>query len=270
MKLTFYRQAGFTLVEMLVTTSLIGVLGVIVFSVLNVGTILGAKNTATNTAHQQARVALLQMTKNLHSSASPLTLFNPDPADPTSFSGISFELCAGDSLSPIRLSKIDSAVPGAMTVNVMLNGNPIPVLNASNRPHLIIPGYSFDSEIQSITGSNPAQLTLVTKLPDSLDVRSPSTSNVSCFITDVCSYEVKNGALTFFRPQGTAPGTVVASGVSQSYPFKTASNGLAVNVKLTTADISSDRYMASHKIKSVGNLLNATIPIKVRLTPVSP
>jgi hypothetical protein len=37
------------------------VLGLVIFSLLNIGTVLGAKNTAMNTAHQQARTAMLKM-----------------------------------------------------------------------------------------------------------------------------------------------------------------------------------------------------------------
>lgn len=269
MKLRAQSRSGLTLVEMMITCVLIGALGLIVFSLLNVGTILGAKNTATNTAHQQARVSILQMTKNLHSSVSPLTLFNPaSPPDSTSFAGISFQLCAGDSLSPVRLSQINSAVGGGSTVKVTLNGNPIPVLNPLAPPHLIIPGYEFDSPIQSVTGTNPVTLTLADKLPDGLTVTDPTTVNVSCFTTDVCSYEISNGALRFYRPQGSGPGTVLASSISKPYPFQTANNGLSVIVKISTLDAASDRYMTSHKIKSVGDLLDATIPIRARLTPI--
>jgi hypothetical protein len=49
---------------------LIGVLGLAIYSMLNIGMILGAKNTAVNTAHQQARVAMLQMVQDIHSAVS--------------------------------------------------------------------------------------------------------------------------------------------------------------------------------------------------------
>src|ERR1700736_1248572 len=61
---------GFKLIELMFTTLLIGVLGLIIYSLLNTGMVLGAKNTAVNTAHQQARIAMLEMLQNLHSSVS--------------------------------------------------------------------------------------------------------------------------------------------------------------------------------------------------------
>src|ERR1700736_4939306 len=78
MKILAQRRTGLTLVEMMVTTVLIGVLGLVIFSLLNMGTILGAKNTAVNTAHQQARVAMLQMVQDLHSAISLPYLIDVD------------------------------------------------------------------------------------------------------------------------------------------------------------------------------------------------
>ena len=64
------RTAGFTLVELMFTTVLIGVVGLVLYSILYTSTVLGAKNTAVNVAHQQARVAMVDMLQDLHSSVS--------------------------------------------------------------------------------------------------------------------------------------------------------------------------------------------------------
>jgi len=61
---------GFTLIEVLVAMSILGVVGLMVFLVLNSGMVLYAKNTAVNTAHQQARAGVDQMLQNIHSSVS--------------------------------------------------------------------------------------------------------------------------------------------------------------------------------------------------------
>lgn len=273
MKQHIQSRSGLTLVEMMITTVLIGTLGLIIYSLLSTGTILGAKNTAVNTAHQQGRMAILQMTKNLHASASPITLFNaPGDLTSTSFSGISFQLCAGDSLVPVRLCQITSAVAGQFTVTIDLNGNPVPVVQPlPNSPHFIVPGYQFDSVITSVTGTGPVTLTLADKLPDGLTVTDPNAVNVSCFTTDVCSYEVNNRELRFHRPKGAGPGIVVAAGITNnsSHPFQTVNSDASnVKISLSTSDMSSDQYMASRNIKSVTDLLSATIPIKTRLTPM--
>ena len=70
MKIHLPSRSGLTLIEMSVTAGLVGVLGLIIYSLLNMGTILGAKNTATNTAHQQARIAMLEIFQDLHAAVS--------------------------------------------------------------------------------------------------------------------------------------------------------------------------------------------------------
>ena len=70
MKTHSSSRSGLTLVELSVTTGVVGVLGLIIYPLLNMGTVLGAKNTAMNTAHQQARVAMLEMVQDLHAAIS--------------------------------------------------------------------------------------------------------------------------------------------------------------------------------------------------------
>src|ERR1700736_6510588 len=87
---------GLTLIELMFTTVLIGVLGLIIYSLLNSGMVLGAKNTAVNTAHQRARVVMLQMLQNLHSSVSLPALADASGTPysspvPASAEGIAFQ-----------------------------------------------------------------------------------------------------------------------------------------------------------------------------------
>ena len=69
MKITSSNRA-YTIVELAVSTAIFSTLGVTLCSLLNVTTILGAKNSAINTAHQQARTAMVQMLEDLHSAIS--------------------------------------------------------------------------------------------------------------------------------------------------------------------------------------------------------
>ena len=89
---------GLTLIEVTMALGLLGVFGIAVYSMLNIGMILGAKNTAVNTAHQQARTAMLQMIQDLHSAVSLPALSDVNhvplvnPAPNTAAPGISFQL----------------------------------------------------------------------------------------------------------------------------------------------------------------------------------
>src|ERR1700730_10556309 len=104
MKLSSGISRAMTLVETMVTSMLIGVVFLGLYSVLNMGTILGAKNLAINVAHEQARVAMLQMIQDFHSSVSLPAVTNDDgttsPGPTTGSSpqygypGIAFQLWA--------------------------------------------------------------------------------------------------------------------------------------------------------------------------------
>src|SRR6202011_1980743 len=76
------RTAGFTLVELMFTSVLIGVVGLVLYSILYTSTVLGAKNTAVNVAHQQARVAMVDMLQDIHSPVSMPQLVNTDGSTP--------------------------------------------------------------------------------------------------------------------------------------------------------------------------------------------
>jgi len=92
---------GFTLIEVLVAMSILGVVGLMVFLVLNSGMVLYAKNTAVNTAHQQARAGVDQMLQNIHSSVSipqlvdsslqPITTIIDGSGNPVKAPGIDFQ-----------------------------------------------------------------------------------------------------------------------------------------------------------------------------------
>lgn len=64
------RSAGTTLVELMITISIVVLVGGMVFIFLNTGMTLYAKNTAINVAHQQARSGVDQMLANIHAAVS--------------------------------------------------------------------------------------------------------------------------------------------------------------------------------------------------------
>ena len=67
---TISTRSGSALVEVMISTTVMAIVSSIVFSILNTGMVLFAKNTAVNMAHQQARVAVLTMEADLHSAVS--------------------------------------------------------------------------------------------------------------------------------------------------------------------------------------------------------
>ena len=148
MKLSLTTR-GFTLIELMFTTVLIGVLGLIIYSLLHTGMVLSAKNTAMNTAHQQARVAMLEMLQNLHSSVSLPALANasgtpyPSPA-PTAAEGIAFQQWSS---GPHKIKSDAAAGQNQITLNLTTGtGNPTPVAGQ----HLIVPAYQIEADITAV------------------------------------------------------------------------------------------------------------------------
>jgi type II secretory pathway pseudopilin PulG len=170
MKIHLQSRSGMTLIEMAVTAGLVGVLGLIIYSLLNIGTILGAKNTATNTAHQQARVAMLEMIQHLHSAVSlpQMTDANgvpyPSPA-PASAEGISFQQWGSAPLlvngnwvvtpngGPFKIIADTAAMPGSQNfVKIALpSASPLPVVNQ----RLIIPTHQIEGDITAVSARVP-------------------------------------------------------------------------------------------------------------------
>ncbi len=259
-----HARSGLTIVELMVTTVLIGVLGLIIFSLLNTGTILGAKNTAVNTAHQEARIAMLQMTKNLHSAVSPLVLYDPAtpntpaPADGLA-PGILFQLWAG---GPFRIAADANA--GQNTVKINVPGTVKPKVHQ----RLIIPTHDIDSDITAVSGSAPGTITLTLQTALPVEITGTAGFNIPCFTTDVCAYAVNNGALEWHSLTAQPTFVVLTTGITEDKPFQTPNTGgvgsprVVAAIGLSTAD----SHTSNRGFKSANILLNGTVPIKAKLT----
>ena len=281
MKLQFGSRSGLTLVEMMITTTLIGVLGLIIFSILSTGTSLGAKNTAVNTAHQQARSALLKMTQTIHSAVSAPQLIdangNPTAVQPAA--GVSFQVWAG---GPYKVT----ADTGDAWKGVKVNVPDKPFTNGNQR--LIIPGYQLEANI-AVPSASTGAVTLVPTatpspapipVPITVPAASPSPApSTNCFITNRCSYVVvvpdpindpNHGNLEWHYTDPATGKLAVTKLTSQigAKPFQLSANGDVI-VNLTAEDASQsnqDMRSAYGGFKSTKALLSETIPIRAKLT----
>src|SRR5258708_8455605 len=69
-------QGAFTSAEMVVSTMIMAILGIVFLNVLNSGMILYAKNTAVNLAHEEGREGVTRLTRDLHAAISVPQLRN--------------------------------------------------------------------------------------------------------------------------------------------------------------------------------------------------
>lgn len=70
------NESGFTAAEMVVSTAVMAILGIVFLNVLNSGMILYAKNTAVNSAHEEGRQGVNRFTRDLHAAVSVPQLRN--------------------------------------------------------------------------------------------------------------------------------------------------------------------------------------------------
>jgi prepilin-type N-terminal cleavage/methylation domain-containing protein len=279
------RTAGFTLVELMITVALISVVGLVLYSILYTSSVLGAKNTAVNVAHQQARVAMVDMLQDIHLAISMPQLVNTDGstpwptptpgASPSPAPGVSFQQWSS---GPHKIK--NDVVVGATQIRLVLTTTSGPTPIAGQR--LIIPAYQIEADIASVGGglgdfqvnltniSGPALTPAVTyptsTIPVAINGTGSSAGDVICFITDRCSYAVSNSNLNW-RWKGNTK--AVANYVTNSTPFSspTTPAGALYTRFVAAIDLStSDTQYSNRGYKSANILLNGQVPYKTRLT----
>jgi hypothetical protein len=265
---------GVALIELMVSTTIVMLTGGIIFSILNSGMILFAKNTAINMAHQQARVAVLQMEQDLHAAVSIPQLVDANKvgvAGNGPAAGISFQLYAQ---GPLQIAPATSPVNtlGQNQINVRVNG-----FTPKVGQRLCIPTHQIELDITGVgAGSTDRILTLASNL--TADVKTTlydaATNqnvavNVVCFITDRMSYVVNSGGeLRYYAPSQPAAGRLMANDITSATPFSipvtpagAQYNRFVAAINLSTAD---DRS-SNRGFKAANMFLNAMVPYRARL-----
>jgi type II secretory pathway pseudopilin PulG len=263
------RRRGITLIETLVATSAMAIMGVIVFYLLNAGVILFAKNTAVNVAHQQARVAVLTMEQDLHSAISIPQLVdanrNPLPSGSTlPAAGISFQMF---SEGPFEVVAAANALQNQIKVNSQ--GYKPKVGQRFN-----LPLHQVELEITGVSGmgSNNCVLTLASPLPRPIDTSLDDAGTlvpviVTGFTSERYTYLVKNGELRYFRP-GDSVGRVLATDITSPTPFSVPATPLGAPYNRFVAAINlstADHTTSNRGFKSANMFLNAMVPYRAKL-----
>ncbi len=272
---------GFKLIELMFSIAIASVVGLILYSILYSGLVLGAKNTAINTAHHQARVAMINMLEDLHSAISLPALTDASATPyaspvPLKAAGISFQKWSS---GPHKI--ISNANVGDNKINLSLTGgtqNPRPVVGQ----HLIIPSHQIEADIKAVSGpSNDLDVTLsniygpsvsppltypVQTLPVDIKGTGSSAGDITCFVTDRCSYTVSNTTLNWnWKGNSRVSGTDITNQTPFSIPA-TAAGALyyrfVAAIDLSTSDVN----YSNRGYKSANILLNGQVPQKARLT----
>jgi hypothetical protein len=267
-KLLNRARAAFTLSEVTVTSAIAASVGYTGYSILHLGLMLFAKNSAINVSHQQARAALLRLENDFHCSTSQVQLTASDgtllPSSAGPEAGISFQIFRG---GPFLIST--NAAKGATTITANFGTN-APMA----KQRLLIPLHQVEADIVAVSGSGPLYTVTLSQplrrsLPATLTGPSGETiqGNVQCFLTERVYYTVSSGNLTRYEATRPAP-RLLASGITSSTPFRLAqgSNGTFDRKMVTAVDLSAgDPGTNNLGFKSASILLNASVPVRQRL-----
>jgi hypothetical protein len=257
------HRKAYTLIEAAISSSVFSVVGLTLCSLVNTTTILGAKNTALNTAHQQARTAMVQMLQDLHSSISLPTLVdvNGNPvsgAGPAA--GIAFQQWSS---GPHKIKFDASTGQNQLSIALTPGGGPAPVVGQ----RLVVPTHQIEDDITAISGnSSNLTVTLAHNLP--VAVTGTGTYTIVCFVADRCSYTVSNGNLQWNGPTTKKSVAILGGDITSSAPFSTPLTAAgALYYRFTSAiDLSTaDPGYSNRGFKSANIFLNAQVPMKARL-----
>lgn len=270
MKIRYRWQQGMTLVEITVTAGLVGVLGLTIFALLNMGTILGAKNTAMNTAHQQARIAMLKIVDDLHSAISLPVVLNQG-------AGISFQQWVS---GPHKI-KNDAATGQKVIRIVVTTGQSAPVVGQ----RLVVPTHQIEDDITAVSGNNSdLSITLATNLSVPIQGTGSTGGDITCYVTTRTSYDVvqtNNGSPPQYTLRWTPmwPGFPdatkkvgtrdIVTDVTNPAPFSippTEAGALYYRFVAAVDLSTSDAHYSNRGFKAANILLSGQVPYKARLT----
>lgn len=269
-------REGSSLPELMVTMTILTIVGLMVFLVLNAGMVLYAKNTAVNSAHQQARAGVDQMLSNLHSSVSipQLTNANLQPVpelnasgQPQPAAGISFQTFSAGPF-PVVLDA------NATSTSILLKCGSY-VLPANAR--LNIPSHNIEMDVvSSIAVGGYRQFIFAAPIGTDIDVAASGIEGqsgvnyvITAFITTRLSYSVVGTELRYYPTNDLATYKVLSRNIISPTPFTIPilpGGGLqnryvaAVNLSTVEPNFTQRGYAA------VNMFISSMIPFRCRLT----
>ena len=260
------NNRGYTLIELGVVSTVFGTVGVALCSLLNVSLVLGAKNVAMNTAHQQARTAMIQMLQDLHSAISLPYLVDTNGNQVTGSgpaAGVGFqELSSG----PHKINTDVTTDQNQVSLTLTPIGGIIPTVSVGQR--LIVPTHQIEDDITAVSGSGSnITITLAHNLP--VAISGTQTYTIVGLITSRCAYTVANGNLQWQGSTAKKAFAVLGSDITSNLPFSTPLTPagalyyrFVAAINLSTAD---PNY-SNRGFKAANIFLNGQVPMKARIT----
>jgi hypothetical protein len=265
MRIALHARSAFTLVELMVVCAIAMLLGGVAYIILNSGLVLFSKNTSMNVAHQEARMAMMQLERELHRAVSPTQLIDQDGAPVSGngpAAGISFQTFAA---GPFEVTaKADS---GQNKVTMDLGSR-----QAKASQRLVIASHEVEIDIaEDSSGTGNQVVTLEENLPHTINIEMDDAGtmipvHVVGLLTDRVSYLIKDGELQYRDPQGRT--IVLARDITSDKPFSQPKKGTANPTSRSIAAVNlttGTKGAKKRKYKSANMFLNAEVPARAFL-----
>jgi prepilin-type N-terminal cleavage/methylation domain-containing protein len=259
-------QRAFTLIEMMVTLGVIGMLGITLGLFTSSSSRFITRNLATNHSHEATRMSDQRLLKELRDSGSSYRLFTYDGSTYTDISPVATNEVdalsgqfAGTRANGVRfrqmvagpLTLTTSTAPTAMALTFSTpTGTTIPVVGDK----VVMPLISQEYDVTAVSGSGTTRtVTIATPIGYTLNTTAPNL--VTGYIYRRVAFTVYNQELRYHANfTGTARDTyeVVRGGVTSPSPFSLifttataiSSDALNLRVSMELADLgySARRY----------------------------
>lgn len=297
MKISTQRkeQSAFTLHEIMVAVGCATVASIMLFGILNVSTVLYAKVTSINLAHDEARLAVNRLVNDIHKAVSMPQLWDasatttgglvkldppvlPADAKTTKASCVSFQLVPPNG-GPYEV-KNDPGNPNMIQIQTMVNGfDPKPGMR------LIIPMYDIENDLTKVTSEGPHRNVWMANEEEKIP-KSKGGTKIMTYFTARVFYAVEEGNLNTYisgtngngilvpaivggklvirnKDGSAAKATVIARYVTSAQPFSAPNypDRRYVGVNLTTEE---SRY-SNRGYKATNTLVAGSIPYRARL-----
>ena len=262
------RATGFTVAEVMIATAIVGVVAIVMYTLLNSGMNLFARNVSVNMAHQQARNGLMRVARDIHQAVSIPKLVDENVqgvAGAGPAAGITFQIVTAGPFEVIN----DPAAPALIQIGTT---DPKPEQPAVG-DHMVVLDYDVEADITKITatgkGSNHWNVFL--ENGNEQRIQTKSGSFVICYITRRIGYVVKNGELRYYPNLVATPATysVISQNITSPLPFKVPLNDTGTpDTRYTSVTLSAlDPTYSKRAYKNTSmQLVDARVPYRCQMT----
>ena len=256
-------RAAFTIVEVLITSSLVATMGGLVFLSLHAGLQLFGKNLAINLPYQSSRVAFDLLQRDLHSSAAAPQLIDAALAGVAGAgpaAGVALRAYSG---GPYVVASDTAAA------STLLEIAQAPGIAPAAGDLLSLPAFRLERNVVSVSNGGSTWL-LTLDAPLGATLAGTATSHFVAFFTRRLGYAVVGGQLLRYDNLAQ-PGSfrVVSRGVTNAAPFAfPVVAGLPDTHYLTAAFTARDPGSSARQWRAVDANLNFTLAYRAT-TPLT-